>query len=52
MFNNFQIATSNDSIEQLVIPAGMISVGYLYLFLSNYAAQEVTEHNNYLFATV
>ncbi|XP_028048449.1 uncharacterized protein LOC105834285 [Monomorium pharaonis] len=48
----FQIALYNDSIDQLVIPFIYLSILYTYLFLSNYTAQEVTDHNEYVFTTV
>ncbi|XP_071560217.1 uncharacterized protein [Temnothorax nylanderi] len=47
-----QIALYNDTVEQLLLPLMFISVLYIYMFLSNYTAQEVTDHNEYVFATV
>ncbi|XP_071638120.1 odorant receptor 49b-like isoform X2 [Temnothorax longispinosus] len=47
-----QIALYNDTVEQLILPLMFISVLYVYMFLSNYTAQEVTDHNEYVFATV
>nr|XP_012228637.1 PREDICTED: odorant receptor 30a-like [Linepithema humile] len=45
------IAMFDGNIEQLVLSIRMSIVLYYYLFLSNYVAQEITEHNNYVFAT-
>ncbi|XP_018051574.1 PREDICTED: uncharacterized protein LOC108689354 [Atta colombica] len=46
-----QIITYN-STEQLVLQLIHISVLYIYVFLSNYTAQDITDHNEYVFATV
>ncbi|XP_018051741.1 PREDICTED: uncharacterized protein LOC108689490 [Atta colombica] len=46
-----QIITYN-STEQLVLRLIYISILYMYMFLSNYTAQDITDHNEYVFATV
>ncbi|XP_071637786.1 uncharacterized protein [Temnothorax longispinosus] len=46
------LASYNDEIEKLVAPFLMINIIYAYLFLANYTAQEITDHNEYVFATV
>ncbi|XP_071637761.1 odorant receptor 49b-like isoform X2 [Temnothorax longispinosus] len=51
-FNLFWLASYNDEIEKLVAPFLMINIIYAYLFLANYTAQEITDHNEYVFATV
>ncbi|XP_018361495.1 PREDICTED: uncharacterized protein LOC108760192 [Trachymyrmex cornetzi] len=43
---------SYNSIEQLVLPLMCLSALYIYMFLSNYTAQNITDHNEYVFATV
>ncbi|XP_018349424.1 PREDICTED: uncharacterized protein LOC108752823 [Trachymyrmex septentrionalis] len=43
---------SYNSTEQLVLQLIYISVLYMYMFLSNYNAQDITDHNEYVFATV
>ncbi|KYN38992.1 hypothetical protein ALC56_06418, partial [Trachymyrmex septentrionalis] len=43
---------SYNSTEQLVLQLSRISVLYMYMFLSNYIAQDITDHNEYVFATV
>ncbi|XP_011065844.1 PREDICTED: uncharacterized protein LOC105152963 [Acromyrmex echinatior] len=43
---------SHNSTGQLVLQFIYISVLYLYIFLSNYTAQDITDHNEYVFATV
>ncbi|XP_024884739.1 uncharacterized protein LOC112462904 [Temnothorax curvispinosus] len=50
--NLFLLASYNDEIEKLVAPFLMINIIYAYLFLANYTAQEITDHNEYVFATV
>ncbi|XP_018051737.1 PREDICTED: uncharacterized protein LOC108689487 [Atta colombica] len=46
-----QIITYN-STEQLILQLVYISILYIYMFLSNYTAQDITDHNEYVFATV
>ncbi|XP_012056518.1 PREDICTED: uncharacterized protein LOC105619609 [Atta cephalotes] len=43
---------SYNSTGQLVLQLIYISVLYMYMFLSNYTAQDITDHNEYIFATV
>ncbi|KAF3054245.1 Odorant receptor 308 [Nylanderia fulva] len=50
--NLLQIVLLHDNIEQLIQSLIMITVHYVYLFLSNYIAQEITDHNEYVFVTV
>ncbi|XP_071637111.1 uncharacterized protein [Temnothorax longispinosus] len=45
------LASYSDEIEKLV-PFIIINILYTYLFLANYIAQEITDHNEYVFATV
>ncbi|XP_011860656.1 PREDICTED: uncharacterized protein LOC105557883 isoform X2 [Vollenhovia emeryi] len=47
-----QIALYKNTIEQLMTPFLMLSVLYVYMFLSNHTAQKITDHNEYVFATV
>ncbi|XP_071637126.1 uncharacterized protein [Temnothorax longispinosus] len=49
--NLFWLASYSDEIEKLV-PFIIINILYTYLFLANYIAQEITDHNEYVFATV
>ncbi|XP_071636858.1 uncharacterized protein [Temnothorax longispinosus] len=51
-FNLFWLASYSDEIEKLVVPFIIINILYTYLFLANYIAQEITDHNKYVFATV
>lgn len=51
----FQISVTaalRNDIEQFLIHFLIISVIFLYLFLLNYIAQEITDHNNHVFSTV
>ncbi|XP_018051738.1 PREDICTED: uncharacterized protein LOC108689488 [Atta colombica] len=43
---------SYNSIEQLILQLIYISVLYMYMFLSIYTAQDITDHNEYVFATI
>ncbi|XP_011065843.1 PREDICTED: uncharacterized protein LOC105152962 [Acromyrmex echinatior] len=43
---------SYNNTEQLVLGLVQISVLYVYMFLSNYTAQDITDHNEYVFVTV
>ncbi|XP_072765635.1 uncharacterized protein [Anoplolepis gracilipes] len=50
--NLLRIASFTGNIGQLVLPLLTLSTLYIYLFLSNYTAQEVSDHNEYVFATI
>ncbi|XP_018051962.1 PREDICTED: odorant receptor Or2-like [Atta colombica] len=50
--NLLQAASYRDNIEQLILPLLIIIILYVYLFVSNWTAQEITDHNEYVFATV
>ncbi|XP_011065845.1 PREDICTED: uncharacterized protein LOC105152964 [Acromyrmex echinatior] len=43
---------SYNSTGQLVLQLIYITGHYMYMFLSNYTAQDITDHNEYVFATV
>ncbi|XP_071560223.1 uncharacterized protein [Temnothorax nylanderi] len=43
---------SSEKIEEILIPIVMMLALYVYMLISNYSAQEVTDHNNRVFATV
>jgi len=46
-----QIVTT-DNFEELLSLSIIIFILYTYMFLSNYTAQEITDQNNHVFATV
>ncbi|XP_025270178.1 uncharacterized protein LOC112639652 [Camponotus floridanus] len=50
--NLLRIASFTDNIGQLILSLTLIIILYVYLFLSNYTAQEITDHNEYVFTTV
>ncbi|XP_011253143.3 uncharacterized protein LOC105249407 [Camponotus floridanus] len=50
--NLLRIASFTGNIGQLLLSIIHLSIHYIYLFLANYSAQEVTDHNEYVFATV
>ncbi|KYN00375.1 hypothetical protein ALC62_08866, partial [Cyphomyrmex costatus] len=37
---------------QLILSLSYVIILYIYLFVSNYTAQEITDHNEYVFTTV
>ncbi|XP_025270100.1 uncharacterized protein LOC109609779 [Camponotus floridanus] len=40
------------SIEQLILSLLFLSILYVYSFISNYMAQQITDHHEYIFITV
>ncbi|XP_071638308.1 uncharacterized protein [Temnothorax longispinosus] len=46
------LASYSDEIEKLLIPFIIINILNGYLFIANHTAQEITDHNEYVFATV
>ncbi|XP_070151867.1 odorant receptor 30a-like isoform X3 [Polyergus mexicanus] len=50
--NLFRVVSFTDNIGQLILSLAILVMLYVYLFLSNYTAQEITDHNEYVFATV
>ncbi|KAL6425037.1 hypothetical protein ACFW04_009381 [Cataglyphis niger] len=50
--NLLRIASFTDNIEQFILSLTILLILYVYMFLSNYIAQELTDHNEYVFATV
>ncbi|KAL6260655.1 hypothetical protein P5V15_008174 [Pogonomyrmex californicus] len=47
-----QLTSSINNFEELLPPVIIIFALYIYLLISNYIAQQVMDHNNYVFATV
>ncbi|XP_029678602.1 uncharacterized protein LOC115244800 [Formica exsecta] len=53
LFQIFQIALSyGDDIKDILFPFLSVTLSILYMFVANYVAQDVTDHNNDFFATV
>ncbi|XP_029678508.1 uncharacterized protein LOC115244727 [Formica exsecta] len=50
--NLLRIASLTNNIEQRLLSLTVVIVLYMYLFLSNYTAQDITDHNEYVFATI
>ncbi|XP_029659974.1 uncharacterized protein LOC115233599, partial [Formica exsecta] len=50
--NLLRIMSFTDNIGQLILSLTILVMLYVYLFLSNYTAQKITDHNEYVFATV
>ncbi|XP_029678507.1 uncharacterized protein LOC115244726 [Formica exsecta] len=50
--NLLRLASFTGNFGQLILSLTNLIIHYVYLFLANYTAQEVTDHNEYLFATV
>ncbi|XP_070151720.1 uncharacterized protein [Polyergus mexicanus] len=50
--NLLRLASFTGNIGQLILSLTNVIIPYVYLFVANYTAQEVTDHNDYLFAIV
>ncbi|KAL6419422.1 hypothetical protein ACFW04_011420 [Cataglyphis niger] len=48
----FQIATYGDNIMEILFPSIFVIFCTLYMFIGNYVAQNLTDHNNDFFAVV
>lgn len=49
----FSIASSNyRNVKELMLPIGYVAVMVMYMFLANYIAQDLTDHNRRIFTTV
>ncbi|KAL6260674.1 hypothetical protein P5V15_008194 [Pogonomyrmex californicus] len=48
----FQIVSFGGNKEEFILHLITITVTLLYMFLANYAGQEITDHNNHVFFTV
>ncbi|XP_071575968.1 uncharacterized protein [Temnothorax nylanderi] len=49
--NLFQIGSSQDNVKELLFPFLFVTICILYMFLANYAGQNVIDHTNYVFVT-
>ncbi|XP_025270163.1 uncharacterized protein LOC112639649 [Camponotus floridanus] len=52
LFRIFQIASSGDDVEEFIFPFQFVTFSIVYMFLANYIAQDLTDHNNHIFTTV
>ncbi|XP_025270191.1 uncharacterized protein LOC112639656 isoform X1 [Camponotus floridanus] len=52
LFQIFQIASSGNDVKEFIFPILFVTVSVLYMFLANYVAQVIMDHNNDIFATV
>ncbi|XP_019885134.2 odorant receptor 47a-like [Camponotus floridanus] len=48
----FQIASYGDDVKEFLIPFILIIIDIVYMFIANYLGQNITDHNNDVFATV
>ncbi|KAL6419401.1 hypothetical protein ACFW04_014805 [Cataglyphis niger] len=48
----FQIASYADNVMEILFPFVFVIISVLYMFVANYVAQNLTDHNNDFFATV
>ncbi|XP_071560139.1 uncharacterized protein [Temnothorax nylanderi] len=46
-----QIGSSQDNVKELLFPFLFVTICILYMFLANYAGQNVIDHTNYVFVT-
>jgi len=51
MFQIFQSVTFGNGEKEYLVHFQYVAVVVLYMFLANYAGQEITDHNNYVFST-
>ncbi|XP_018342332.1 PREDICTED: odorant receptor 4-like [Trachymyrmex septentrionalis] len=51
VFQIFQSVTSGNNKEELLLHFTIVGIILLYMFLANYAGQEITDHNNHVFFT-
>ncbi|XP_025991798.2 uncharacterized protein LOC113004035 [Solenopsis invicta] len=52
LYRTFREMSSGDISEKLLQPITFICVYYTYIFFANFAAQQITDHNNSMFVTV
>lgn len=52
MFQIFLIISSEWNFGEIIYPLTIVVIVLIYMLLSNYIAQCVTEHNKQVFATV
>ncbi|XP_029678598.1 uncharacterized protein LOC115244796 [Formica exsecta] len=52
LFRIFQIASYGGDIKEILLPFIFVTICILYMFVANYIAQDLTDHNNDLFAIV
>lgn len=53
VFQIFQIIFTEEATKEALLPALFAAVFIVqYLFISNSLGQNITDHNNYVFATV
>ncbi|XP_070151840.1 odorant receptor 9a-like [Polyergus mexicanus] len=52
LFRIFQIASYGDDIKGILFPLIFVTFCILYMFIANYVAQDLTDHNNDFFAAV
>ncbi|KAL6419394.1 hypothetical protein ACFW04_009393 [Cataglyphis niger] len=50
--NLFRIASYADNVMEILFPFVFVIISVLYMFVANYVAQNLTDHNNDFFATV
>ncbi|XP_019697064.2 uncharacterized protein LOC109503865 isoform X2 [Harpegnathos saltator] len=48
----FLTLTSGHNVVELTIQVILLFIQYFYMFMANYVAQEVADHNNHVFTTV
>ncbi|XP_025991791.2 uncharacterized protein LOC105198333 isoform X2 [Solenopsis invicta] len=51
LYRVFQSVSVGDNKEETIIHVIIVLITLLYMFLANYAGQEITDHNNHLFST-
>ncbi|XP_039311558.1 uncharacterized protein LOC120359129 [Solenopsis invicta] len=47
----FQIVSSREPIEEIIIPIFFVTTDIIYLFICNFFGQNIIDHNNHVFTT-
>ncbi|KAL6420340.1 hypothetical protein ACFW04_014811 [Cataglyphis niger] len=50
--NLFRIVLYGDDVKEILFPLIFVTFSIIYMFVANYVAQDITDHNNDFFATV
>ncbi|XP_025991845.1 uncharacterized protein LOC105202589 isoform X2 [Solenopsis invicta] len=50
-FNLFQMASFQNNVNEILLPFVFSTICMLYMFLANFMAQKISDHNNYVLTT-
>ncbi|XP_039311471.1 uncharacterized protein LOC105194078 [Solenopsis invicta] len=52
LYRTFQCVSDNSDKQELILHVEIVIISLVYMFIANYIAQEITDHNNDVFITV